>query len=403
MRRRSHSRLGNSLCTGAVLAAGIWWLALAAGVAGAKPPLSLDDITAMRADQTTTLVVIRELRSRGRAFELDAAAREKLAVLGFTTQQVEVVGKTKRGDVAAADALAAKGKAAGPAIQQSPEDIARLERLERVVKRAVELTRGVTVIDTDHARLVLGPGVPPALADDARKLEGLVARRFPGPLADGVDKRGVNVAVFAGESEYAEWIAALEKALEENGVRFAEGTAFADQARRSPAVYLDGLTTMRMVRTPEDARRTVAHSIGFHSLAQLSRNHCGDGLKSGFANVTETMLFGSPATMVKGGYADREVGVAAASWPQTVKQRFAAGTASTLAQVLDASFEVMEFPQYAECWSFASVLCMKPEEFSRLVLVLREGGQPQASLTNVYKADAATLTEGWKALAAQAR
>jgi len=141
------------------------------------------------------------------------------------------------------------------------------------------------VVETDHTRLVLGPGVPQALADDARKLEGLIARRFSGPLPDGVDKRGVTIAVFTGESEYAEWVKALEQTLEENGVRFGE-----------------------------------------------------------------------------------------ASWPQTVRQRFAAGTASSAAQVLDASFEAMEFPQYAECWSFTTVLCMKPEQFSRLVLELRGGG-----------------------------
>ncbi len=383
------------------LAAGL--LAAAAALAD-EPPLSLDAIVEMRANRTTTLLILKELRARGRAFDLDEAAREKLGELGFNRRQLAVIDKVERAEGVEEEG-GDEAAAAGPAaIELSPEDTARLERIDAIVTQAVKAAGGITVVETARARLLLGPGVPPALADDARKLEQLLAKKFPGPLATGIDKRGVNIAVFLGQSEYTDWIKALEKAFADNGVGFNnDGMSFQQRALSSPAVYLDGITTMRVTGQPEDARRTVVHAAAFHGLGQLTRRHCGDALQSGFANVAETMVFGSPSITVAGGYAGREIGAANASWDQMVKQRFADGTADTVGQVLGCTFDVMEVPQYAECWSLATVLCMKPEQFSQLVLDLRGGGQPLAAIETIYESTEAALTEGWKALALQAR
>ena len=46
---------------------------------------------------------------------------------------------------------------------------------------------------------------------------------------------------------------------------------------------------------------------------------------------------------------------------------------------------------------------MKPEQFSQLLLDLRGGGQPLAAIETIYESTEAALTEGWKALALQAR
>ena len=383
------------------LAAGL--LAAAAALAD-EPPLSLDAIVEMRANRTTTLLILKELRARGRAFDLDEAAREKLGELGFNRRQLAVIDKVERAEGVEEEG-GDEAAAAGPAaIELSPEDTARLERIDAIVTQAVKAAGGITVVETARARLLLGPGVPPALADDARKLEQLLAKKFPGPLASGIDKRGVNIAVFIGQSEYTDWIKALEKAFADNGVGFNnDGMSFQQRALSSPAVYLDGITTMRVTGQPEDARRTVVHAAAFHGFGQVTRRHGGDALQSGFANVAETMVFGSPSITVAGGYAGREIGAADASWAQMVKQRFAAGTADTVGQVLGCTFDVMEVPQYAECWSLATVLCMKPEQFSQLLLDLRGGGQPLAAIETIYESTEAALTEGWKALALQAR
>jgi hypothetical protein len=402
--RRSLTRY-RPLAIVALVALTAWLLAAPAALAE-DPPLSLDTIAEMRANRTTPLVILRELRARGRAFDLDESAREQLGELGFSRRQLAVIDKVER--VESTEDEGSDGAAeAGPAaasIELSPEDTARLERIDRIVTQAVKAAGGITVVETARARLLLGPGVPPALADDARKLEQLLAKTFPGPLATGIDKRGVNIAVFLGQSEYTDWIKALEKAFTDNGVGFNnDGMSFEQRALSAPAVYLDGITTMRVTGQPEDARRTVVHAAAFHGLGQLTRRHCGDALQSGFANVAETMVFGGPSITVAGGYAGREIGAANASWAQMVKQRFADGTADTVGQVLGCTFDVMEVPQYAECWSLATVLCMKPEQFSQLVLDLRGGGQPLAAIETIYESTEAALTEGWKALALQAR
>ena len=282
-------------------------------------------------------------------------------------------------------------------------------RLESAVAEHLATTTISGGSDQDSSRpAALGP--PPQrrrpgrpLADDAKQLEKLLAATFPGPLASGIDKRGVNIAVFIGQSEYTDWIKALEKAFEDNGIRFSnEGMSFEQRALSSPAVYLDGTTTRRVGGQPEDARRTVVHAA-FHGIGQLARRNCGDALQSGFANVAETMIFGSPSITVTGGYAGREIGAADASWAQLVRQRFAEGTADTVGQVLDCTFDVMEVPQHAECWSLGTVLCMKPAKFSQLILDLRGGGRPLASIETIYESTEAALTEGWKAVAVQPR
>jgi len=381
---------------------------LGAAVAAAEegPPFSLDAIAELRSQKVTTLVILRDVRTRGRAFEIDAAARGRLEELGFTKRQIELIEKVERHEAAAGPADGPAGEQApGPGrIEQSPEDVARLERIDRIVTRAAELAGGFTVIETASARILLGPGVPQALADDVRRLEAAVARQFPGPLAQSVDRRGVAVAVVDGESEYAKWIAAVEKAHEESGIGFEAGEmTFAEQARRAPAIYMDGITSVQATADAEHVRRTLVHAVGFHAFGQLTRGRCGDALQSGFANVAEAMVFNSPGTTVKGGYAGREIGAAATTWPQLVKQRFADGSAGSVGQVLAGTFGVMEMPQYAECWSFTSVLCMKPAAFNDLILELREGAAPLSAIEKVYAADEAALGQGWKALALQAR
>lgn len=364
-----------------------------AAVAAAEP-LSLDAIAALRADRTAPPAILTRLRSAGRSFELDEAARRRLGELGFSPRQVEAVGKAKLVEHAPG---VEPGPAAAPgAVERTPADEAVLQRHEAVVKRAVELAPGMTIVDAGHCRLVLGAGVPPLIVEDTRKLEGLVGRSFPPAFLAAVDRRGVNVAVCSGESEYAAWIKALATALEEAGYQIDAGDmSFVDRARRSPSISVDGITSLRLAgRPPEESRRNVAHAFGFHALKQLTRGGCGDALQGGFANVTETMLFGSPATTVNGGYAEREVGGGA--WQQEVRTRQATGRASGIPELLTGSFEVMEFPQYAECWSFVSLLCSRPDKFLSLVNELRAGAAPLAGVTKAYEADAVSLANGWK-------
>jgi len=395
MRDRRKRRAG--LLTGRLYA--VVLLLGGTAVAAAAEPLSLDAIAALRADRAAPPAILARLRAAGRSFELDEAARQRLGELGFSQRQVEAVAKARLVNPAAG---VDPEPAAGPgAIDRTPADEALLQRQEAVIKRAVELAPGMTIVDTGHCRLVLGSGVPPTIAEDVRRLEGLVGRSFPPAFLAAVDRRGVNVAICSGESEYAGWIKALATGLEEAGYQIAAGEmSFEDRARRSPSISVDGITSLRLAgRPPEESRRNVTHAFGFHSLEQLTRGGCGDALQGGFANVTEAMLFGSPALTVNGGYAERELGGGGGAWLQEVRMRLAGGQASGIPELLAGSFAVMEFPQYAECWSFVSLLCAQPEKFLRLVRELRQGAAPLAAITEVYEADAVSLANGWKGAA----
>jgi len=367
-------------------------LGLRAVSGAADEPLTLDDVAALRAERQSPGEILRAAKQRGRGFTLDDAARERLKSLGFSNPTINALAKVDEVDSAADAAEVAGGDA-------------EAEAIDRIVTGAVaEAGVRFTVVGGARCRVFSGPGVPPQLAADARQVEARLAAALPKSFVAGIDKRAVNLLIVASRSEYAKLLGAVSGAGESNGMRFAtdDGRGLEQLAGGKAALYLPGVTTICLeAATPEQARRTVAHAVGFHALQHASRRQAGDALASGFGSVVETLLFNTPSVTVAGGYADREVGGAEA-WPLAVKQRVIDQQIRGLAATLGRSLATMEMPDYAECWSLTAVLARDPKKFAAAITSMRDGAAPLEAILAAYGKDEETLVMEWQQAALQA-
>lgn len=367
------------------------------GTTRADGPLTLDEIASLREQKQNPGQIIRVVKERGRGFPIDGATRKRLQELGFAAPAIAEIAKAK--EVAAPDPALAVAAAAAPARENDP----RVERIDRIVKEAVAKA-GVplTASEGERGRVFSGPGVPPQFAADARQVEGQLVATFPRSFVAGIDKRAVNVVIMANRSDYVQLLEALTRAGESNGVQYTneDGRSLVQLGVDKPALYLQGLTTMCLEgATPDHARRTVAHAVGYHALTQASSDRAGDALAQGFGNVTEVMLVKSPGTTVAGGYSDREIG-GAGGWPELVRQRFAEQRIRGLGRTLAGNFSTMEMPDYAEAWSLTDLLCAAPDKFAAAVAAMRSGAEPLKAIVDAYGMDEAAITGKWQQWAA---
>lgn len=301
----------------------------------------------------------------------------------------------------------AEGDEDASVIDINAEDRYQFSRTEHVVKDAIKLTGfEIQVVDTDHTRLVLGPGVKGPFANDVKRLETLMDKRFPDAIAKGVDRRDAHIVIFGTTSHYERWIRCLVQAYEKRGSQFEVGQfgkTVVQRALEAPAIYFKGVASMCLadVDMPR-AQRMTAHAVGYHHMNQLTRYTAPDALVGGFANVTEVMLFRTPGTTLKSGYADREV-KGDTNWAAIVRQRFAAGEIESVDKLMTYSFDSMQLPRYAESWSFVSLLCLKPALFQEAVLGMRAGEKPMPTITSAFNMDRSKLLKLWHRYAKRQR
>lgn len=377
---------------GVVLAA---LLGLHAVAVAADEPLTLDAIATLRAERQSPAEILRAAKRRGRGFPVDEAARERLKSLGFSSSTIAALAKL--------DEVDPDPSAGGEATAAGAD--AEAEMIDRIVTGAVaEAGMRFAAAGGARCRVFSGPGVDPQFAADARQVEAQLAAALPKSFVAGIDKRAVNVIIVASRSEYAKLLEAVSRAGESQGMQFTtdDGRGLEQLAGGKAALYLRGFTTICLeAATPEQARRTVAHAVGFHALQHASRRRAGDALASGFGSVAETLLFKTPSVTVAGGYADREVGGAEA-WPLAVKQRFTDRQIRGLAATLERSLATMEVPDYAECWSLTAALGRDPKKFAAAITGMRDGATPLEAILAAYGKDEEALLQAWQQAALQA-
>lgn len=363
--------------------------------ARAEAPLTLEEVATLRERKQNPGQIIRAAKERGRCFAIDEASRNRLKELGFTPTAIAALAKSKEvAPPAAPDPAPAGGD--GDVVPPDDPEVAQIDRIvrEAVANAGVQLAAW----EGQRCRVFGGPGVPPEFVADARQLEAAVTAAFPRAFVAGIDKRAVNVVIVATRSEFGPLLEAVAKAGENNGVRYAneDGRTLAQVGAGKPALYLRGLTTMCLEGCmPDHARRTVAHSIGYHALEHVGRQRAGDALANGFGNITEAMLFKTPGTTVAGGYADREVG-GGGGWPEMVRQRFAEQRIQGLERTLAGSFASMEMPDYAEAWSLTDLLCTAPDKFAAAVAAMRGGTEPRQAIVEAYGLGEEAIVGKWR-------
>jgi len=379
-------------------------------------PMSIEEVEEQRQKRVALMTVFRAIKTRGRTFNLDEATRDRLKKVGFTDrlitamESIEKIGGSAVPDDTTAPEPAPPGgdppaekKPAGLKIEA--QDEARLATYERIIKATIqECGLRLTTADSDHTRLIgMGPIIGPFLGD-VKKLEAILDKKFPEPIASGVDRRGSNIAIFASKSEYAAWTRTLLKVCSEQGMQI-EGQNLLETALNAGSFHLGCVYSMCLESmTPEEARRKVAFCVGFQSMMQLTREKAPDALQTGFGNITEVLMFGSPSVTVWSAYSGGRQGAGpGAGWAQVVRNRFAQRQITGILQVLGYTVDAMEPPQYAESWSLTTLLASAPDRFSKLVLALRGGEEALDSIQKTYEQDEPTLLKTWFQFAAQAQ
>jgi hypothetical protein len=393
---------------------------LVTAVAEARP-ITVLEIEFLLGDGKSPEQVIEIIKQRGLSFAVDAAIEAKLKEAGFDAKHIEQIkdlpkpgakpaGKPAK-DANPADANAdakpdGDKPAAGanpapdaPPLQLEPEMDALFARIHDQVTRTMkDCGLKIERHPSKHITLVASKKIGNKFIKGVSTLEGKLKDRFPEPIASGVDRRAANIALLETRPEYEYWVKSMFKVLRQDGVRF-EDVAEGDIEQRmlkSSSFFLQGVFSMCLEEmTDEQQGRSVAYAVGFQYLRQLARYKAPDAFPCGFGNITEVMVFGTPTEMVTSGYMERRLGQAPDPWATIVRGLFAQGKVRSVQNVLAYSTDSMELPEYATCWSFASVLATNPKKFAELVVALRSGDNAWEEISRIYDVKEAKFVATW--------
>ncbi len=355
-------------------------------------PVTLDEIRQMRQERKRPAEIVELAQSRGLGFQLDKETERNLRGIDF-----------RRAHIAQLKALAPGGgidRDAAPQLDPllEPEYQRYADRVEKIRQKA---QTDAIIARCEHVTLISNKDLATQIIPDVKRLQQLLADRFPAPLGIGPDHRVANIVLFPTRYDYEKWVRALFAVYEQEGMQFLEPEALG-RAVRTDRFLITGMFMCCLERmTPGETRHAVAYGVGYHYIDAITQGKAPAALATGFGNVAEVMLLGEPSMMLNSGYAERELGKGKFPWALIVKQRFAQNTVPPIQDILRYDTSAMEFPQYAECWSFASLLSTGAKEFSWLVLAMRGGEPALSAIEKNYGLKADKLHARWRQYAGQ--
>ena len=196
-----------------------------------------------------------------------------------------------------------------------------------------------------------------------QKLEKFFHTRYAEPIRSGLDRRSTHLVLLKDRAEYEAWWQAM---FELFGEQFDEkdnpgGNAhFREVLLKGPGSgFVWGHFSVWYIgKQPLDRmHRSVVADLAIMYYSQLGkprRRPAGIGpLQTGFANLAETAIFGSPS-VVYGAIVYHQdfrfpVGGGRA-WTLLVRQRVAGNRATPLAELLKMDHSKMSQSNYAEAW-----------------------------------------------------
>ena len=381
--------------------------------APADGPVTIEDIRGMRKERATMKQIMERIEKRGLGFTIDDETQRKLRTMGFT---LKMVGQLK-GMQAAPAAPEAHGAAPPPmadagahavpdAPAGKPAGVRRVlnpgtenqyaATAERVKKIVATSNTSVKAHPTKHIMLLANPRIAAKALPDLNQVQKLIAERFPEPIASGVDPRASNIALLESRYEYTSWMKALYKVHEDAGLTFNSPDALANMLA-TDSVFVHGIFSVCLEGMNEEGiRRRLAFSVGFQYMEQLTDNKGPAGLRTGFGDMTETMMFRYPTVTVSSGYNNRNVAAPPAHWVDLVRQRVATNKLAGIADAMNYSTSTMTMDQYAESWSLTEFLSSEPRNFAELVVALEQGNNAAAAIEKIYGLNDAALQKRWK-------
>ena len=217
-----------------------------------------------------------------------------------------------------------------------------------------------------------------------------------------MDKRAAHIVLIQRRTEYERWLKASFGTILDV-VHNAAGPGGTEELKKALLKGVGYVTPHYTVicmegRQPMQIHRLLATDMGVMTMEQLADPPRHDPLATGFGNGLETILMGSPGTMVFSntyGNIDRDLGSDPRAWLHLVQERITSKKVSGVRELLTMDTTTMVLPHYAEAWTLVGLLAKQPAKFAELVLALR--GEPDAlrAIERVYGWDEKKLTEQW--------
>lgn len=369
-----------------------------------EPALSLTEIGRMINNKTSPDEIVDLAKTRGMDFKLDKPAEARLKRYKFTEEQIAALKKIESGEAngkpgdkkpAEVDPKAKNGMRHSDGFHDMKK-----EQAERILKTAG--LGGYKRYECNNVTLICTSNTSKSFVPFVQTLEKDIAKRFPGILAKGLDKRSAHIFIADTTYDYHNWIKAMWSVYKADRMPFSEGGA---QDQMQMMMNAPGFLTGQIcsnnfqVRADAEARkRSVSHQVGYMYMSQLSEGKSPASLATGFGNVTEVMAMKSPTVMVNS-YQEREIGNVDGAWSAAVKKLVKEGKIKEPGSVFRYDTAQMKPENYAEAWSLTSLLASSPKKLESMIRQMREGKKPLEAIEAEYTMDEAKLFATWKKFA----
>lgn len=395
-------------------------VALLSSAVHAQEPLSIEDMRALRKERKLPHEIVKIAQEEGLDFQIDLATERILRRMGFSRSHLKKLKKVaeeqekkelpelgpqkrrdellkKHGKDIPADAEAEEDGDAEAAPNTNPVLASKMAENDRQIKEIIKKSStGAKIHAATHTRLIGKPELIKPLLPVVKRWESLAAKRFPGPVGNGIDARGVNIALFKTEYEFRRWVNASFDVYEESGIRFSSPNV-AERAFKSKAYFFDGtFSALVSNMRPDEIQHRVVFASAHLGILQLTNDGVPDAIGTGFGNLAETMVFNDQFITVQSGYRDRDLGKEATTWPQRVQKQFKLNKIGSIQNVFVYTTEAMELPQYALGWSLTILLAKDEMKFSKWVELMGEGERPYEALEKAYQLDDKAVMARWR-------
>jgi hypothetical protein len=384
---------------------------------GDDKPLAIRDIARMRRDRVPPESIVEKATDQGVGFAVTPAVEKQLARLGFTPEQIDSIRQAavppdkpdKPGKKEGRGANGDKGNDEPAPIQPGHGLPSSDDERDRLLEQITKITKlsGVDVqpFAARHVTLWSAKDDQAAFLADLKKIDRYLEGKCQEPLRSGLDKRSAHLVLLKTRYDYEKWITPMFDVLPWTGKLPDAPDPEAGSAELKASIlkapsYITNVFVVICLegQEGEQAHRRAATGVGFMNLMQQVGQLRHDPLATGFANVIESLVAGSPATMIFGSRYQspkRDMGNAPRTWLRLVQERMRTKKESSLRGLLKMDMTNMKLPHFAEAWTFVGLLTRQPEKFAKLVLALREEKETLKAIEDVYGWDEKKLEAEW--------
>ena len=363
-------------------------------VAEPNDPVRLSDINAMLKQGKDAEQVLLAMNERGVGFRLTASAERRLKGWDFTEAEIESIRGIMAGNKYAPQDEPGLEDADDPGdfpIGHGPDDH---ELMRKVLSRAVDAAK-LNYSTHNFARATLycsarkSKQALPLLAAVEKKL----VAEFPPCLANATHPDATLFIVTDNQQDFMKFCKVLALSYDKQWPGFAEDADFEDITFwvLANAIVINGAE----IQSNDQLGRHLAFGMGFMVVDQISDEESPEGLSTGFGNVLERHVAGTPSITLtpESGEADDEIN----NWERYVRDQLATRKLDEIGKVCRYTVSHMHHRHYAISWSLAEDLVKDPLVFySFLKKTDEKKDVPREQLlAEVYSTDIEAMHQRW--------